>query len=174
MIKFLILSLLSAPILIHAQNTGIGTTNPQEKLEVVGNIKATGLIVNTGGVSYDFLMQTNGSGQVGVRKGYGALALRYIICTEGNFPNSSPPTAVSPFLAEIKIFAGNYAPVGWMFCEGQLLQIVSNQSLFAVIGTTYGGNGTTNFALPDLRAAVPVHTGTSPAGYTWAWAQRTY
>jgi microcystin-dependent protein len=175
MIKvFFLLSIIFAASVVHAQNIGIGTNTPTEKLDVAGNIKSTGLKLTTGAANYDFLMQVNTNGQVGAKKGYGALALHYIICTDGNFPNVNPPTAVSPFLAEIKLFAGNYAPVGWAFCEGQLLPIVSNQSLFAVMGTTYGGNGTTNFALPDLRGAVPVHTGTSPAGYSWIWAQRTY
>src|SRR5437763_14485397 len=160
-----ILPFISIAIIARAQNVGIGTSTPTQKLEVSGNIKSTGLIVNTGGAQYDFLMQANGSGQVGVKKGFGALGLRYIICVDGNFPNISPPTATSPFLAEIKLFAGNFAPVGWMFGEGQTLPIVSNQSLFSVIGTTYGGNGTTNFVLHDLRVAVPVHSGTSPAGY---------
>ena len=150
---FFLLAFATIPIIANAQNVGIGTTSPTQKLEVSGNIKSTGLIVNTGGQTYDFLMQANSNGQVGAKKGFGALGLRYIICVEGSFPNISPPAATSPFLAEIKLFAGNYAPVGWMFCEGQTLPIVSNQGLFSVIGTTYGGNGTTNFLLPDLRAA---------------------
>lgn len=64
-----------------------------------------------------------------------------------------------PFLAEIKIMSFNFPPKGWAFCNGQLLPINQNQALFALLGTTYGGNGTTNFALPDLRGRVPVHTG---------------
>ena len=166
--------MLLSSITVYAQNVGIGTTTPTQKLEVSGNIKSTGLIVNTGGAQYDFLMQSNASGQVGAKKGFGALALHYIICIDGNFPNINPPTATSPFLAEIKLFAGNYAPSGWMFCEGQSLSINTNQALFAVMGTTYGGDGRTTFALPDLRGAVPVHTGTSPAGYTWNWADRSF
>ena len=168
----LILALTFVPVIINAQNVGIGTTSPQEKLDVAGRIKSTGIVVTVGN-PYDFLIQLS-AGQVGAKKGYGALGLKYIICTDGNFPNVSPPTATSPFVGEIKIFAGNYAPVGWMFCEGQTLPIVTNQYLFSVIGTTYGGNGTTNFALPDLRGAVPVHFGTSTAGYTWSWAERSY
>jgi microcystin-dependent protein len=62
-----------------------------------------------------------------------------------------------PYLGEIRIFAGNFAPAGWMFCEGQLLPISENDALFTLIGTTYGGDGETTFALPDLRGRVPVH-----------------
>ena len=65
----------------------------------------------------------------------------------------------SPFVGEIRMFAGNFAPQGWMFCEGQLLAIADNDTLFNLIGTTYGGDGQTTFALPDLRGRLPVHTG---------------
>lgn len=64
-----------------------------------------------------------------------------------------------PFLSEIKIFSFVYAPRGWAQCNGQLLPINQNQALFSLLGTTYGGNGTTNFALPDLRGRVPTHKG---------------
>ena len=62
-----------------------------------------------------------------------------------------------PYIGEIRMFAGNFAPAGWMFCEGQLLPISENEALFQLIGTTYGGNGETNFALPDLRGRLPLH-----------------
>lgn len=64
--------------------------------------------------------------------------------------------AQDPYIGEIRMFAGTFAPYGWMFCQGQTLQIAQNAALFAVLGTTYGGNGTTTFALPDLRGRVPV------------------
>lgn len=67
-----------------------------------------------------------------------------------------------PFISEIRQFAGNYAPVGWAFCDGQELQIAQNQTLFNLIGTTYGGDGVTTFALPDLRGRVAHHFGTGP------------
>ncbi|BAV04318.1 Microcystin-dependent protein [Filimonas lacunae] len=66
-------------------------------------------------------------------------------------------------MAEIRCFTGNFAPKTWALCLGQLLNISTNQALFALLGTTYGGNGTTNFALPDLRGRIPVGTGTSTA-----------
>jgi microcystin-dependent protein len=66
-----------------------------------------------------------------------------------------------PFIGEIIMFAGNFAPRGWAFCNGQLLSIAQNTALFSILGTTYGGNGQTTFALPDLRGRVPVHSGNS-------------
>jgi microcystin-dependent protein len=64
-----------------------------------------------------------------------------------------------PYVGEIRIFAGNFAPAGWMFCEGQLLPISENETLFNLIGTTYGGDGQSTFGLPDLRGRIPVHQG---------------
>ena len=65
----------------------------------------------------------------------------------------------NPYVGEIRIFAGNFAPVGWALCDGQLLAISQNEVLFQLIGTTYGGDGVTTFALPDLRGRIPVHQG---------------
>lgn len=70
-----------------------------------------------------------------------------------------------PYVGEIRMFAGNFAPVGWMFCEGQLLPISENETLFQLIGTTYGGDGESTFALPDLRGRLPIHHGN---GFTLA------
>ncbi len=64
-----------------------------------------------------------------------------------------------PYVGEIRIFAGNFAPAGWMFCDGSLLPISENETLFQLIGTTYGGDGQSTFALPDLRGRLPVHQG---------------
>jgi len=64
-----------------------------------------------------------------------------------------------PYVGEIRMFAGNFAPAGWMFCEGQLLPISENETLFQLIGTTYGGDGQSTFALPDLRGRLPLHQG---------------
>jgi microcystin-dependent protein len=66
----------------------------------------------------------------------------------------------SPYIGEIRIFAGNFAPVGWLFCEGQLLPISQYDVLFNLIGTTYGGDGQSTFALPNLASRVPVHQAT--------------
>ena len=70
-----------------------------------------------------------------------------------------------PYVGEIRMFGGNFAPAGWMFCEGQLLPISENETLFQLIGTTYGGDGQAIFALPDLRGRIPIHQG---AGLTLA------
>ncbi|MGA7672506.1 MAG: tail fiber protein [Nitrolancea sp.] len=64
-----------------------------------------------------------------------------------------------PYVGEIRIFAGNFAPAGWMFCEGQLLPISEYETLFNLIGTTYGGDGQSTFSLPDLRGRIPLHQG---------------
>src|SRR3954466_3300470 len=64
-----------------------------------------------------------------------------------------------PYVGEIRMFAGNFAPAGWMFCEGQLLPISENETLFQLIGTTYGGDGQSTFGLPDLRGRIPIHQG---------------
>ena len=66
------------------------------------------------------------------------------------------------------MFAGDFAPAGWMFCEGQLISIAENDQLFQVIGTTYGGDGNETFGLPDLRGRAPIHVGPGPGGITWA------
>lgn len=66
-----------------------------------------------------------------------------------------------PFLGEITMFAGNFAPRGWAFCNGQLLAIAENDALFALLGTTYGGDGANTFGLPNLAGRVPIHTGTA-------------
>ncbi|QBN20166.1 phage tail protein [Flavobacterium nackdongense] len=67
--------------------------------------------------------------------------------------------AQTPYIGEIRLFAGNFAPYGWAFCDGSLLQISENDTLFALIGTTYGGDGQSTFAVPDLRGRVPIGVG---------------
>jgi microcystin-dependent protein len=68
----------------------------------------------------------------------------------------------TPFIGEIRIFAGNFAPVGWELCNGQIFSISQYDALYALIGTTYGGDGVTTFALPNLQGRVPLHFGTGP------------
>ena len=76
-----------------------------------------------------------------------------------------------PYVGEIRMFAGNFNPNGWMFCEGQLLPISEFETLFQLIGTTYGGDGESTFALPDLRGRIPLHFGTGPDGITYQQAE---
>jgi microcystin-dependent protein len=67
-----------------------------------------------------------------------------------------------PFVGEIRMFAGNFAPRGWAFCDGQLLAVSQNDALFSLFGTIYGGDGRTTFGLPDLRGRIPIHAGHGP------------
>lgn len=76
-----------------------------------------------------------------------------------------------PYVGEIRMFAGNFAPAGWMLCEGQLISIAENETLFNLIGTTYGGDGQETFALPDLRGRVPIHFGNGSTGSNYTFAQ---
>ena len=72
-----------------------------------------------------------------------------------------------PYIGEIRMFAGNFPPNGWMFCEGQQMPISENDALFTLIGTTYGGDGQETFNLPNLASRVPIHMGTGPDGTTY-------
>jgi len=78
----------------------------------------------------------------------------------------------TPYIGEIRMFAGNFPPQGWMFCEGQVLPISNYQPLFTLIGTMYGGDGATTFNLPDLRGRIPVHQGTGPGGTPYSVGQQ--
>jgi microcystin-dependent protein len=97
-----------------------------------------------------------------------APALTLLIATP-NYVNAG----LEPFVGEISYVAFNYAPNGWYQCDGQLLPISQYQALFALVGTTYGGNGTTNFALPDMRGRVPVHQGQSSTGSNYPMGQKS-
>jgi microcystin-dependent protein len=87
------------------------------------------------------------------------LGLTYLIALRGIFPSRN---SYEPFIGEIMIFGGNFVVRDWAFCDGQLLAITSNTALFSIIGTTYGGDGRTTFALPDLRGRSAIHVGTGP------------
>jgi microcystin-dependent protein len=76
-----------------------------------------------------------------------------------------------PYVGEIRMFAGNFNPAGWAFCNGALLPISENETLFQLIGTTYGGDGESTFALPNLQSRVPIHMGTGPSGSTFVLAE---
>lgn len=93
-------------------------------------------------------------------------AINFIIATVGVFPTRS---GTDPYIGEIAMFGGNFAPVGWKLCNGELLQIAQYTALFSILGTTYGGDGRTTFALPDLRGRVPVHAGSGPGLTNRPW-----
>lgn len=76
-----------------------------------------------------------------------------------------------PYVGEIRMFGGNFAPAGWMFCNGQLLPISENETLFQLIGTTYGGDGRSTFALPNLQSRTPIHMGQGPGLSSYVLAQ---
>lgn len=77
-----------------------------------------------------------------------------------------------PYIGEIRMFAGNFPPSGWAFCDGQLIPISENDTLFVLLGTTYGGDGQETFALPDLQGRIPLHFGTGPDGVTYQLAEK--
>lgn len=76
-----------------------------------------------------------------------------------------------PYVGEVRLFAGNFPPVGWLFCDGQLLPISENETLFQLIGTTYGGDGQETFGIPNMQSRVPLHFGTGPDGVTYQQAE---
>lgn len=158
-------------------SVGIGTPSPATKLDVAGTTSTTNLtLTGTGnGNANDFLIKSNATGLVSARKGHGAQALNYIICTAGIFVGPNTASNIDfAWIGEVKLFAGTYAPPNWAFCNGQILNIADNTVLFSILGTTYGGNGQTTYALPDLRGAAPVAFGTpSGGGNTWDIGERT-
>jgi len=157
---------------LHAQNVGIGTDTPSQKLDINGTVRATQLMLDSG-VQTDELRKGGGDSVVFL-KGKGGLGLNYIIALYGIYPSqTSGGDYTEQIVGEIRLFAGNFAPDGFAFCQGQLLQISSNTALFALLGTTYGGDGVTTFALPDLRGAVPVGFGVSGSGPSWIQGQRS-
>ncbi len=76
-----------------------------------------------------------------------------------------------PYIGEIRMFAGNFAPAGWAFCDGQIMPISENDTLFTLIGTTYGGDGQETFALPNLQSRIPIHMGAGPDGTNYTLAE---
>lgn len=139
------------------------------------NLSATNVVLNApGGSATDFVAK-DASGNLGYKKGTGALGLNYIICiSSATFPSFGGGAASNnTLLGEVRLWAGVSAPTGWTFCQGQILSISAFSALFSILGTTYGGNGSTTFALPDLRGAAPVQPGLAPGGRSWAMGERT-
>ena len=100
------------------------------------------------------------------------IALTSIAVLSTSLTFSSSASASEPFLGQITMFGGNFAPRNWALCDGQLLPINSNSALFSILGTTYGGDGRTTFALPDLRGRSPIHAGTGPGLPTFRLGER--
>ncbi len=101
-----------------------------------------------------------------------ALVISAALCAGTMVAAPAPATAQEPFIGEVVMFAGNFAPRGWAFCEGQLLPISNYQALFSILGTTYGGDGRTTFALPDLRGRVPLQPGNGPGLSSYRLGQK--
>jgi microcystin-dependent protein len=100
-----------------------------------------------------------------------SLALNYMIAYQGSFVTPNAGSSSEPFIGEIGLFAGNFAPSGWIFADGQLLPISQNTALFSILGTTYGGDGKTSFALPDLRGRSIIGAGQGPGLPNWLLGQ---
>ena len=98
--------------------------------------------------------------------------IHYIIALQGSFPSRTGSDPGTTLLGEVKMFAGNFAPGGWAFCDGSLLPINTNPALFSILGTTYGGDGRTSFGLPDLRGRVPMAPGNGPGLSSYPQGQK--
>jgi microcystin-dependent protein len=121
---------------------------------------------------------TNTSGSTGAGQAFDgrqpSLELNFIICTNGIYPSRDSSGVAVPFLGEIRLFAGNFAPAKWTFCQGQLLSISNYSALFSVMGVDFGGDGRTNFNLPDLRGFRPVDSGDGPGLSPWVVGEVSY
>lgn len=105
-----------------------------------------------------------------------SLVMNYCLCYTGDFPSSGDPddySGVDCFVGEIKLFAGVRIPAGWAVCDGRTVSISQHETLFTLLGTTYGGNGQTDFALPDMRGRIPVSHGAAPSGRTYVLGQKS-
>ena len=91
-----------------------------------------------------------------------SLVLNHIIALDGTYPSGSGGGLSEDFMGEISLFAGTFAPRGWAFADGQLLDIAGHTALYSLLGTTYGGDGISTFALPDLRGRTSIYAGTGP------------
>lgn len=144
----------------------VGPTGPIGPDGVVGPIGPAGTSIVDGNAAGDLLtwdgnnwlaQQPAPTSQASSMQPY--TAVNYIIALQGNFPSRN---GTDPFIADIIMFAGNFPPRNWAFCDGQLLSVAQNTALFSLLGITYGGDGRTTYALPDLRGRVAVHAGNGP------------
>lgn len=171
---FFLILFQSSALIGHSQNVGLGVATPLERLEISGKLRTDSITIANGGSIADFLIKSDAQGTVGHRKGHGGMAFTYIICWAGVFPNPSGGNHTGgPYVGDVRLFVGDFAPSGWKLCNGQYLKkdSIINSALYSLIGDAYGSTDTT-FALPDLRGLVPVGVGTSPAGYGWTRGQK--
>jgi microcystin-dependent protein len=127
---------------------------------------ATGQLITWDGTNW---VNTSPKSQTAISNIQPYLTVNYCIALQGVFPSRN---GLDPFLGEIEIFGFNFAPIGWAACNGQLLSIAQNTALFSLLGTTYGGNGTTTFGLPNLQGRVPIHQGTGAGLSSYVWGQQ--
>jgi microcystin-dependent protein len=166
-------------------STGINATNFSQQLTnlVAHAYHYRGVGSNILGVTFGndlTFALTNGpmvpSGPAGagqpIALGQPVLELNYIICTNGNYATVDD-SAQPPFYGEVRLFAGNFAPLGWAFCHGQLLTRTNNLALFSIIGTAFGGDGTNTFALPDARSRGVASIGQGPGLSPISLAERS-
>ena len=155
--------LVSVPYALYAAKAGSTNLTGQAPLNVTNNV----VKINAGTTTGD-LLSWDGNNWVArqpeaptsydttINNMQPYLPLNYCIALEGVFPSRN---GFEPFLGEIELFGFNFAPKGWATCSGQLLSIAQNQALFSLLGTYYGGDGRTTFALPDLRGRTPINVG---------------
>lgn len=169
--------LLSVPYALHSKtakhviNDSVddADADPTNEIELPNGGTSGQVLKTDGSGNYSWVNQNTYSGGTNITVSGNTInqntnmqpfrTINYIICRNGVYPSSSGPGTIEPFIGEIKMFAGAFAPANWSFCDGQLLPISQNNALFAILGTTYGGDGIVTFALPDLRGRAPIHEG---------------
>lgn len=166
--------LLSVPYALHAQKADSvindkvddADASPTNELQTIRRSGTTVILSKGGGTYQDSVNTYVGGNNITVTGNtisqddnmHPFATINYVIALTGTFPTVMDGQTIG----EIRMFAGINAPSGWAFCDGQLLSITTYPALFSILGTTYGGNGTTTFALPDFRGRSPIHEGSGP------------
>jgi microcystin-dependent protein len=159
-------STFALPDLANTAIVGTGT-GPRLSPEVLGQTSGSATVSLS-------LAQSPAGGDQPFANTQPSLALTPMICVSGEFPSESAPAGSATFIGQVAYFEGSVTPAGWLPCDGRLLSTSSNTALFSILGTTYGGDGKTDFALPDLRGRVAVGADTDhPLGTTWGEASTT-
>ncbi len=123
-----------------------------------------GMRVSQGGLRMETLIETQEIRKYRMKNYFRNGVAVTFTCMAAFSVTPTTVTAQEAFFGEMRFFTGDFAPRGWAKCDGQLMQIAQNQSLYSIIGTTYGGDGITTFALPDMRGRIPMHAGHGPNG----------